>query len=128
MGMTVKRRNHGRNRHGRGHTTMVNCANCGCKPAKDKAIKRYIVRNLVDLSAQRDLQQASAYDPESYRLPKFYLKNYYCVSCAVHSRVNKFFNKTYNYYYYYYYLFSILIRLFVSDRKRCEEIALPHKE
>lgn len=32
-----------------------------------------------------DLKIACAYD--SYTLPKLYNKNYYCVSCAVHSRV-----------------------------------------
>mmetsp|Transcript_60093 Transcript_60093/g.113312 ORF Transcript_60093/g.113312 Transcript_60093/m.113312 type:complete len:129 (+) Transcript_60093:29-415(+) len=83
--MTKKRRNGGRSRHGRGHTRMVDCAHCSCKPAKDKAVKRYQVRNMVDSGAMNDLKIACAYD--LYTLPKFYTKNYYCISCAVHSRI-----------------------------------------
>lgn len=82
--MTVKRRNHGRNRHGRNHTHQVVCDGCGCKPAKDKAIKRFTVRNIVDKSSLRDLMDACVI--ESYVLPKFYIKLHYCVSCAVHRK------------------------------------------
>lgn len=83
--MPKKRRNGGRSRHGRGKTRQVDCAHCNCKPAKDKAIKRFIVRNIVDSGALNDIKAACAY--EVYTQPKFYTKNYYCVSCAVHSRV-----------------------------------------
>ncbi|PXF46613.1 40S ribosomal protein S26-B [Gracilariopsis chorda] len=82
--MTVKRRNHGRNRHGRNHTRLVVCDGCGCKPAKDKAIKRFTVRNIVDKSSLRDLNEACIID--EYELPKFYIKLHYCVSCAVHRK------------------------------------------
>lgn len=82
--MTVKRRNHGRNRHGRNHTKQVVCDGCGCKPPKDKAIKRFTVRNIVDKSSLRDLIDACAID--DYELPKFYIKLHYCVSCAVHRK------------------------------------------
>lgn len=82
--MTVKRRNHGRNRHGRNHTHQVVCDGCGCKPAKDKAIKRFNVRNIVDKSSLRDLIDACVI--EGYNLPKFYIKLHYCVSCAVHRK------------------------------------------
>eukprot|EP00179_Madagascaria_erythrocladioides_P007701 CAMPEP_0198309372 /NCGR_PEP_ID=MMETSP1450-20131203/1782_1 /TAXON_ID=753684 ORGANISM="Madagascaria erythrocladiodes, Strain CCMP3234" /NCGR_SAMPLE_ID=MMETSP1450 /ASSEMBLY_ACC=CAM_ASM_001115 /LENGTH=114 /DNA_ID=CAMNT_0044012127 /DNA_START=108 /DNA_END=452 /DNA_ORIENTATION=+ len=82
--MTVKRRNHGRNRHGRNHTRQVNCDGCGCKPAKDKAIKRFTVRNIVDKSSLRDLTDACTIP--NYELPKFYIKLHYCVSCAVHRK------------------------------------------
>lgn len=82
--MTVKRRNHGRNRHGRNHTRQVVCDGCGCKPAKDKAIKRFTVRNIVDKSSLRDLIDACVID--DYELPKFYIKIHYCVSCAVHRK------------------------------------------
>lgn len=82
--MTVKRRNHGRNRHGRNHTRLVNCDGCGCKPPKDKAIKRFTVRNIVDKSSLRDLTDACVID--NYELPKLYNKTHYCVSCAVHRK------------------------------------------
>eukprot|EP00183_Erythrolobus_madagascarensis_P001543 CAMPEP_0185851076 /NCGR_PEP_ID=MMETSP1354-20130828/5467_1 /TAXON_ID=708628 /ORGANISM="Erythrolobus madagascarensis, Strain CCMP3276" /LENGTH=110 /DNA_ID=CAMNT_0028551877 /DNA_START=1 /DNA_END=333 /DNA_ORIENTATION=+ len=82
--MTVKRRNHGRNRHGRNHTRLVNCDGCGCKPPKDKAIKRFTVRNIVDKSSLSDLQEACIID--KYELPKMYNKVQYCVSCAVHRK------------------------------------------
>ena len=83
--MPKKRRNNGRNRHGRGKTRQVDCNHCGCKPAKDKAISRFQVRNLVDSGALNDLKAACAY--ETYVLPKYYTKNYYCISCGCHSRV-----------------------------------------
>lgn len=98
--MPKKRRNSGRSRHGRGHTRLVDCTHCACKPAKvlhahahtlarnqvlgtrcdcsskahpyappsihlhlqDKAIKRYIVRNIVDSGAMNDIRAAAAYE------------------------------------------------------------------
>jgi small subunit ribosomal protein S26e len=152
--MTVKRRNHGRNKHGRGHVKRVRlvtnivylvitiverlagwwklggswntamwwlrvagrlwppvvrkmmcvvsmeycwymyflnlccsyrCASTGKAIPKDKAIKRFIVRNIVDASSLRDIKDASAY--QEYQLPKLYLKMYYCVEAAVHQRI-----------------------------------------
>jgi len=83
--MTVKRRNHGRNKKGRGHVKRVRCASTGKAIPKDKAIKRFIVRNIVDASSLRDIKEASAYT--DYQLPKLYLKMYYCVEAAVHQRI-----------------------------------------
>jgi small subunit ribosomal protein S26e len=56
-----------------------------CKPAKDKAIGRFMVKNMVDSGAMNDLRASSVF--EGYQLPKLYSKYYYCVSCAVHSRI-----------------------------------------
>ncbi|KAF9602725.1 hypothetical protein IFM89_030613, partial [Coptis chinensis] len=67
---TFKRRNGGRNKHGRGH---------------DKAIKRFLVRNIVEQAAVRDVQEACV--NEGYTLPKLYARMQYCVSCAIHSHV-----------------------------------------
>ena len=83
--MTKKRRNCGRSNHGHGISASVLCNGCNSRPKKDKCIKRFIVRNIVDPSSLRDVRDASCI--EGYQVPKMYQKVFYCVSCAIHRRV-----------------------------------------
>jgi len=83
--MTKKRRNTGRNKSGRGHVVFVRCCLSARAIPKDKAVRRYSVRNIVDAASLRDIQENCAID--NYALPKLYHKLYYCISAALHSRI-----------------------------------------
>ena len=85
--MPTKRRNNGRSKKNKGHSDVVRCINCSRVVPKDKAIKRFQTRQLVDGSSRRDIKDNYAYDQSTFNLPKIYVKLYYCVSCGIHARV-----------------------------------------
>ncbi len=89
--MPCKRRNAGRNKNNKGHADAVHCANCCRLVPKDKAIKRFLIKNMVDASSARDIKEVSVYndgtEENQYVLPKLFIKNQYCVSCAIHARI-----------------------------------------
>ena len=87
--MPKKRRNNGRNKKHKGHSDPVHCENCKRLVPKDKAIKRFLIKNMVDGSSKRDIEEVSVYNEgdEKYQMPKLYIKNQYCVSCGIHARI-----------------------------------------
>ena len=85
--MTRKRRNHGRSKHSRGRTTPTHCANCGRLTPKDKAVKRFVVRNMLDQASARDVAENSTVYDKGFALPKLYMKTRMCIACAIHQRV-----------------------------------------
>jgi len=85
--MPSKRRNNGRGKKNKGHSNAVVCLNCRRSVGKDKAIKRFQMKAIVDASSKKDIQEASAYPKEQFNLPKIYVKMQYCVSCAIHARI-----------------------------------------
>ena len=87
--MPKKRRNNGRNKNHKGHSDAIHCENCHRLVPKDKAIKRFIIKNMVDGSSKRDIEEMSVYNinEEKYSMPKLYLKNQYCIACGIHARI-----------------------------------------
>lgn len=85
--MPKKRRNNGRNKNNKGRSISIRCNNCTRMCPKDKAIKRFVIKNMVDGSSKRDIEEASAYNEEAAAMPKLFVKNQWCVACGIHARI-----------------------------------------
>ena len=85
--MPKKRRNNGRNKNNRGHTKPVVCCNCSRYVPKDKCIKKFTVRDIIDASSKEDIKAVMHYS--ELVTPKVFNKLTYCVSCACHARIVK---------------------------------------
>lgn len=83
--MPVKRKNHGRCKNFAGRTAPIHCNNCYRLVPRDKIIKRFQIKQIIESNIQQDVLAASTI--KDAVLPKLYGKIQYCVSCAIHNHL-----------------------------------------
>jgi small subunit ribosomal protein S26e len=73
-----KRKNRGRSKGNKGHSSTVQCASCGRQVPVDKAkrVTRPVV--MVEVRLAQELRKKGAY------IPRTFATRYFCISCSTH--------------------------------------------
>lgn len=78
--MAKKRKSGGRRKGQSGRGKSVQCAKCGRKVPIDKAKKKTKRISIVDRDTEQMIRRDGGFVPTTFRT------QYYCISCAVHTR------------------------------------------
>lgn len=85
--MPKKRKNGGKNRHNRGNVRSITCDVTGKRVPKDKAVKRFYSKPLINSHHMKDIKDASYY--HRFQAPRLYKQQKFSVKSAQYHRVVK---------------------------------------